>query len=62
MSTEISVVIKDEDRTFRRKFLVYEPIELSGKCVQLQEMVQTTIDEFKGSPDEIVVKATHFWM
>lgn len=62
---EITVIVKDEEKTFRMKFLVYPETEgeisLSRSCPRLQKMVETTLSNFIGKPETVIVKANYVW-
>ena len=58
MQSEVTVTLKGEDSTFKKNFLCYEEIRLSMECPHLREMVNQTRMEFKGEPEEAIVKVT----
>ena len=59
MSVELVVTIRDEEkRRLTREFLVYEPITLTENDPIIEKCVKEAIDEFKGVPDDIKIKAT----
>lgn len=58
MSVEICITIKDEEKKrFSNSFLVHEAITLSGDDPFIQQCVKECLQEFKGEPDEIKVRA-----
>lgn len=65
MVTEVTIRIKDEDSTFRQKFLMHSDTEgdltLSHDNLKLKSMVDQVISNFKGTPEEILVKAEYLW-
>ena len=61
MQSEVTVTIKGEDSTFKKKFLCYEQLTLSQECMELNRMVDQTLSEFKGTPDEVIIKITAKW-
>jgi hypothetical protein len=64
MVTTVQVIIKDEDKTFRRKFLVYEndqQIRLTSECCNLRKMVDQALSEFKCNPEDIIIKTEMIW-
>lgn len=59
MSIELVVTIKDEEkRRLTREFLIYETLCLSPEDPVIDKCVKEAIDEFKGVPDDIKIKAT----
>ncbi len=65
MVTEITVIIKDSDRSYRQKFLSYDDTDgaicLSKDDAKLRMMVEESISNFQGDPDSVVVKASYVW-
>lgn len=62
MSIEITVTLKDEEgRKLSRDYLIYENINLIPKSPMedptISLCVKSLLDEFKGIPDDIKVKA-----
>ena len=58
MSIEITVTIKDSDkRRLSREFLVYETVTLTPEDPTVDRCVKELLEEFKGEPDDIKVKA-----
>lgn len=53
---ELTVILKDEERTLRKKFVVYEPYTVSLDDPFIKKCVETTLEEFKGDADSIQVK------
>ena len=57
MVTQLEVTVKDEERRLKRDFLIYEPFQMSEDDDTIKKCLQETIDEFKGIPDDVKVKA-----
>lgn len=58
MVVEISITIKDEEKKrLVKPFLIYEPITLTETDPIIQKCVQECLQEFKGEPDEIKIRA-----
>jgi hypothetical protein len=58
MSVEITITIKDEEKKkLTKPFLVYEEVSLTGSDPVIQQCVNECLQEFKGEPDEIKVRA-----
>lgn len=55
-ATELTVILKDEESTYRQKFLLYTEYTVS----QLDETIRTCISEarknFKDVPEDIIVR------
>lgn len=59
MSVELVITVKDEEkRRLTREFLVYEPVTLTHEDATIDKCVKEILEEFKGEPDDIKVKAT----
>ena len=62
---EVSVIVKDSDRTYKQKFLSYDAdggeVFLSNKCLKLKAMVDEAKSNFKEMPEEIIVKTRYVW-
>ena len=65
MSSEITIINKNEEITNRHRFLHYDntdgDLTLSTKCDALHKMVTKSIADFPGHPDQTIVKATFVW-
>lgn len=58
MTIELMVTIKDEEkRKLSREFLVYEQVTLSEDDPIIDKCVKEVLEEFKGEPDDIKIKA-----
>jgi len=55
--TEITVVLKDDERTCRQKFLCYETFVFDGSNEYLRSIVEEAKKNFNGDPEEIVIRA-----
>jgi len=59
MSIELTISIKDEEkRKLTKEFLIYEPITLTPSDPIIDGCVKEMLSEFKGTPDDIRIKAT----
>jgi len=59
---ELTVKIKGEDQTLRKKFLVYEErVSLNTEDERLQECVKQTLEGFKGEVESISLVSTFQW-
>lgn len=57
MSIELTVTVKDSDRTLKKEFLVYEPITFVDTDPMISRIVKESLEEFKGEPDDIKIRA-----
>lgn len=62
MQSEVTVILKGEDSTFRKQFNCYEEISISSECSSLRKMIEQTKKEFKGVPDEIQLRVHVEWL
>ena len=54
--TELTVILKDSDRTYRQKFLVYENYMASEDEAVILKCVEEAKKNFEGDPETIQVK------
>ena len=54
---ELSITIKAEGRTLKRDYLSYQPVTLREDDPEIERCVKETIDEFKGEPEDIKIRA-----
>jgi len=57
-ATEITVILKNEESTYRQKFLVYEAYTFQFDDPIINDCVNQAKMMFKGDPEEIKVKAS----
>lgn len=62
MQSEVTVTVKGEDSTFKKKFLEYDVIVLDESDKRLQAMIENTLAEYKGIPEEISLKFRVEWL
>jgi hypothetical protein len=55
---EVTIRIKDEERTVKHKFLLYEPLELSEGDPIIQGCIKEAMEAFKGEASSIKVTCT----
>lgn len=58
MQSEATIILKGEDSTFKKKFLCYSPIRIDSECPHIMEMVEQAKAEYKGTPEEVILKIT----
>lgn len=56
MSIELTIILKDEERTYRQKFLIYEHVELHPMDEVIKRCVSESKKNFQGEPEDIQVK------
>ena len=54
--SEVTVTVKDEERSLKEKFLVYENYEVNEHHPILRSFIDKVIKEFNGEPTDIKVK------
>jgi len=57
MVAVIEVSIKGEERKYKRQFLVYESFMMDENDPIITQCIKETVDEFKGEPDDVKLKA-----
>lgn len=58
MSFELTVTLKDSERTYKHNFLIYEPVTFgTDDDSTIQNCVDEALEVFQGEPDDIVVRA-----
>lgn len=62
MQSEVYVILKSEDASFRKQFNCYEEFQISQECSILCGMVKEAKNEFKLIPDSISVKISMEWI
>ncbi|HEY5235528.1 MAG TPA: hypothetical protein VIJ14_05075 [Rhabdochlamydiaceae bacterium] len=61
-AVEVVVIVKDDERTMRQKFLSYDSISLSYQDKVIQKCVRETLANFQGQPDDISIKFSMEWL
>ncbi len=56
MVSELTVIIKDEEKTLKTKYLIYETYEISLENPTIKDCVEKTLENFDGNPSNITVK------
>lgn len=54
--TELTVILKDSDRTYRQKFLCYQAYSTSLEDPIIGECIKLAKKSFEGEPESIQVK------
>lgn len=56
---ELVITIKDEEeRRLSKKFLIYEPVTLVDSDPIICRCLKESLEEFKGEPDDVKLRAT----
>ena len=56
MSCQIKVIVKDEEKTLRKKFLIYDPVSVDDQDPIIRQCVNEVLKNFDGEPSDISVK------
>jgi len=54
--SELTVVLKDSDRTYRQKFLSYENYSISDQDPLILSCIEQAKKNFEGEPESVEVK------
>lgn len=54
--SEITVILKDSDRTYRQKFLIYESFTISDDDPIILSCIEEAMKSFEGDPETIQIK------
>jgi len=53
---ELTVILKDSDRTYKQKFLIYEDYIVSPNDPQILHSIEEAKKNFEGEPENIQIK------
>jgi hypothetical protein len=53
---ELTVILKDSDRTYRQKFLIYEVYSVSDDDAVIIACIEEAKKNFEGDPESIQIK------
>lgn len=56
--SELTVILKDSERTYRQKFLMYNPYNMTYDDPQILDCIQQAKANFQGEPEEITIRAS----
>lgn len=54
--SELTVILKDSDRTYRQKFLIYEAFAVNDQDPVVLMCIENAKKNFEGEPESIQVK------
>ena len=55
MVSELTVTIKDEEKTLRTKYLLYDDYMVSDTDPIIKDCIDKTLENFDGEPSDIIV-------
>ena len=53
---ELTVILKDSDRTYRQKFLIYETYSVSADERVILRCIEEAKKNFEGEPESVQIK------
>ena len=56
LMSELTVILKDSDRTYRQKFLIYEQYSMSDDDPVIRMCIEEAKKNFEGEPESIQIK------
>jgi hypothetical protein len=56
--TELTVILKDSERTYRQKFLIYEEYTVADNDPVILKCIDEAKLNFQGQPEDIQIKIT----
>jgi hypothetical protein len=56
MAIELTVVFKDEERSYRHKFLLYETFTMSPNDPVITQCINEALEGFQGEPEDIKIQ------
>jgi hypothetical protein len=56
MLSELTVIVKNEEKRQTTKHLIYEPYSICGDDSIIQEAILQAVKEFNADPDDIRIK------
>ena len=56
MVSEITVIVKDDEKSLRKKFLSYETYTVDDNDPLIKSYIEETLSNFDGEPEKVSVK------
>ncbi len=56
MTSELSITIKDSEKSLTKKYLQYEEYVVSEQDAVIDNAIKETLSNFDGEPEDIIVK------
>ena len=53
---ELTVILKDEHRTYKQKFMIYEPYSVSQHDTTIAQCITEAKKNFDGEPENVQIK------
>ena len=54
--SELTVILKDSERTYKQKFLMYNPYTMTYDDPQILDCIQQAKENFQGDPEDISIR------
>lgn len=54
--SELTVILKDSERTYRQKFLIYENYSVNETEPIILKCIEEAKKNFQGSPEEVTIR------
>lgn len=61
MQSDVTIILKNEDTTFKKQFNCYDPVCISEKCDYLTALIEKAKNEFKCPVDEVIINIRAYW-
>ena len=58
MVSELTIIIRNEEKRCTTKHLIYDPYMVSENDKVIQDCIDAAIKDFNGEPDDVKVKIT----
>jgi len=58
MVSELTVIVKDDEKTLRKKHLIYEDYYVHDQDPIIKDAIDQTVKDFQATPEKISVKIT----
>lgn len=56
MTKELTVILKDHERSYREKFLVYNDLSMDANDPEIESAIAKAKENFRGEPEDIQVR------
>jgi hypothetical protein len=56
MPTEITIILKDEERIYKQKFLTYSEPVISETNAEMKDFIDVAKKNFMGTPQDITIR------
>lgn len=54
--SELTVILKDSDRTYRQKFLIYDTYTIDANDQIIQDCIEEAKNNFDGEPETVEIR------